>query len=106
MSDEETKSVRERGEEVLGEFAQALLENPLFNQALTTAFEARERAAEAQRSALGALDIPSAAEVERLGRRLRSLSDRLEAVEDSLDSLTRDPGALREQGSGKSTGGD
>lgn len=99
MADEDTRSVRERGEEVLGEFAQALLENPLFNQALTTAFEAREKAAEAQRHAMGALDISSASEVERLGRRLRSLSDRLEAVEDSLDSLTRDVGARGERAS-------
>lgn len=104
VSDEDAKSVRERGEEILGEFAQVLLENPLFNQALTTAFEARERAGEAQRSAMGALDISSASEVERLGRRLRSLSDRLEAVEDSLDSLTRDLSVLREQEGSKSTG--
>ncbi|MGI9557765.1 MAG: hypothetical protein ACR2N5_07475 [Solirubrobacterales bacterium] len=103
MSDEGIKGVRERGEQVLGEFAQALLENPLFNQALTTAFEARERAADAQRSAMGALDIPSASEVERLGRRLRSLSDRLEAVEDSLDALSRDVEGLR--GESKSGGG-
>lgn len=95
MTEDEIKSVRERGEQVLGEFAQALLENPLFNQALTTAFEARERAVEAQRSAMGALDISSASEVERLGRRLRSLSDRLEAVEDSLDALSRDVDGLR-----------
>ncbi len=105
MADEDTRSVRERGEEVLGEFAQALLENPLFNQALTTAFEARERAVEAQRSAMGALDISSASEVERLGRRLRSLSDRLEAVEDSLDSLTRDAGSGRDRAGRASTGG-
>jgi len=95
VTEDEIKSVRERGEQVLGEFAQALLENPLFNQALTTAFEARERAVEAQRSAMGALDISSASEVERLGRRLRSLSDRLEAVEDSLDALSRDVDGLR-----------
>jgi CRP-like cAMP-binding protein len=97
VADEDTRSVRERGEEVLGEFAQALLENPLFSQVLTTAFEAREHAVEAQRSAMGALDISSASEVERLNRRLRSLSDRLEAVEDSLDSLTRDVGARGER---------
>jgi len=89
VDSEETKSVRERGEEILGEFAQTLLENPLFNQALATALEAREHAVEAQKAAMGALDISTASEVERLGRRVRSLSDRLEAVEDTLDSLSR-----------------
>jgi predicted nucleic acid-binding Zn-ribbon protein len=36
---------------------------------------------------MGALGIPSAADVERLTRRLRSVSQRLEAIEDSLDRL-------------------
>jgi CRP-like cAMP-binding protein len=89
--------VRERGEEALGELAQLLLESPLFNQALTTALEAGERAAQAQRSAMAALDVASGSDVERLGRRLRSVSDRLEAIEDALDALGGDLAALRRQ---------
>ena len=50
---------------------------------------AREKALEAQRAAMGALDISSGSEVERLERRLRSLSDRLEAVEEQLDELAQ-----------------
>src|SRR5207244_122064 len=82
MSDEpEHPGLRGRGEEAIGDLAQALLENPVFSQAVTTALGAGERAVQAQRSAMGALNIASSAELERLGRRLRSLSDRLEAIE-------------------------
>ena len=48
---------RARGEEAIGDLAQALLENPLFSQALGKALGAGERAAQAQRAALGALDV-------------------------------------------------
>jgi chromosome segregation ATPase len=87
--------LRARGEEALGDLAQALLENPLFNQALTTALGAGERAAQAQRTAMGALNIPAASELERLEQRLRSLSNRLESVEDRLDDLLDEVAALR-----------
>ena len=36
---------------------------------------------------MGALGIPSAADIERLTRRLRSVSQRLEGIEDALDRL-------------------
>jgi hypothetical protein len=86
--------LRARGEEALGDLAQALLENPLFNQALTTAVGAGERAAQAQRTAMGALNIPAASELERLEQRLRSLSNRLESVEDRIDDLSDEVAAL------------
>ena len=38
---------------------------------------------------MGALNIPSAADVERLTRRLRSVSQRLEGIEDGVDRLDR-----------------
>src|SRR4051794_26133647 len=76
-----------QGEEALGKFAQDLLENPLVSGALTRAFDARERAVQAQEVAMGALNIPSAADVERLTRRLRSVAQRLEGIEDALDRL-------------------
>lgn len=81
---------RARGEVAVGDLAQALLENPLFSGALGKALGAGERAAQAQRAALGLLDVPSASDVERLNRRVRALSARLEALEDSLDDLRRD----------------
>jgi hypothetical protein len=96
MSDVDPRGgLRARGEEALGELAQALLENPVFNQALTGAIGAGSRAMHAQRSALQALNLPSSADMERLAHRLRSLSDRLEELEDRLDELADDVGRLR-----------
>ena len=89
--------VSARGEEAIGDLAQALLENPIFNNALQAALGAREKALQAQRGAMGVLDLPSASELERLERRLRSLSDRLEAVEEQIDQVARDVAAVREE---------
>ena len=76
-----------QGEEALGRIAEELIANPVVNGALTRAFEAREKAVQAQEAALGALNLPSAADIERVTRRLRSLSQRLEGVEDAIDRL-------------------
>lgn len=85
----------------MGELAQALIENPLFNSALSRALGAGERAASAQRSAMGALNVASGGDVERLEQRLRSLSGRLEALEDRLDDLADEVRAMaRERASG------
>src|SRR5688500_2749163 len=69
-SDQISPGLRERlssaGEEALGEITQALLENPLFNQVLATTLGAGEKALSAQRSAMSALNIPSASDVERM----------------------------------------
>jgi hypothetical protein len=79
--------VAARGEEALGRIAQDLLENPWINSALTAAFEARGRAAQVQEVAMEFLNLPSAAHIERLTRRVRSVSQRLEAIEDALTRL-------------------
>jgi threonine synthase len=88
---EGTEGMRDRiarsSEEALGKLAQDLLENPLVSGALTRAFTAREKAVQAQETAMGALNIPSAADIERLTRRLRSVSQRLEGIEDGVDRL-------------------
>jgi CRP-like cAMP-binding protein len=76
-----------QGEEALGKVAEELISNPVVNGAVARAFEARERAAQAQEAALGALNLPSAADIERVTRRLRSLSKRLEGIEDAIDRL-------------------
>ena len=84
-------AVRDRmskqGEEALGKLASDLLENPLINSAITRAFSAREKAVQAQEAAMGALNLPSAADIDRLTRRLRTVSTRLEGIEESLDRL-------------------
>jgi hypothetical protein len=76
-----------QAEETLGRLAEELIANPVVNSAVTRALEAREKAVQAQEAAMGALNIPSAADVERVTRRLRSVSQRLEGIEDSLDRL-------------------
>lgn len=90
-TDPQDESLRDRlsrqGEETLGKLAEELVANPVVNAALTRAFEAREKAVHAQEAAMGALNIPSAADIERLTRRLRSVSQRLEAIEDVLDRV-------------------
>jgi chromosome segregation ATPase len=75
------------GEEALGKLADELVGNPVINAVLSRAFEAREKAVQAQEAAMGALGIPSAADVERITRRVRSVSQRLEGIEDGLDRL-------------------
>ena len=79
--------VSRQGEEALGRIAEELIANPVVNGAVARALEARERAVQAQEAALGALNLPSAADIERVTRRLRSLSQRLEGIEDSIDRL-------------------
>src|SRR3954451_10862370 len=79
--------LQRQGEEALGRLAEELAGNPLVTGALQRAFEAREKAVAAQNVAMGALNLPSAADVERLTRRLRSVSQRLEGIEDTLDRL-------------------
>jgi predicted nucleic acid-binding Zn-ribbon protein len=64
-----------------------MLDNPVVNKAVSAAFETRERATRAQELAMSALNLPSAGDLERLTRRLRSVSQRLEAIEDGLDRV-------------------
>jgi chromosome segregation ATPase len=87
------RSLRERlgtsTEDRLGKALSELLENPLLTGAIGRAFDAREKAVQAQEVAMGALNIPSAADIERLTRRLRSVSHRLEGIEDGVERLDR-----------------
>jgi chromosome segregation ATPase len=86
-----------QGEEALGKVAEELIANPVVNGAISRAFEAREKAVQAQEAAMGALNLPSAADIERVTRRLRSLSQRLEGIEDAIDRLEERLAALGRQ---------
>lgn len=79
--------ISRQGEDTFGRIAQELLESPLVSGAISRAFEAREKASQAQEVAMGALNLPSAGDLERLTRRVRSVSQRLEGVEDTLDRV-------------------
>ena len=89
--DDDADGLRERltrqGEDTLGKLAEDLMANPLIAGAIQRAFDAREKAASAKEAALGALMLPSAADIERLTRRVRSVSQRLEGIEDGIDRL-------------------
>ncbi len=86
-------SLRERlttgTEDRLGRAFSELLDNPILTGAIGRAFDAREKAAQAQELAMGALNLPSASDIERLTRRLRSFSQRIEGIEDGIDRLDR-----------------
>jgi hypothetical protein len=79
--------LQRQGEDALGRLAQELLENPLVTGMITRAFDAREKALAAQEAAMGAFNLPSASDLERLTRRLRSVSQRLEGIEDAVDRV-------------------
>jgi hypothetical protein len=87
------RGLRERmassAEDRVGRAFSELLESSLLSGALGCAFDAREKAAQAQELAMGALNLPSASDVERLTRRVRSVSQRLEAIEDAIARLDR-----------------
>ena len=81
------RKIAGQAEDAIGRFADDLLENPVINSALSRAFTAREKVAQAQQTAMDALNLPSASELEKLGRRLRTISQRLEEVEDAVDKI-------------------
>ena len=92
MSDEtEFEGLRERltkqSEDTLGRLAEDLLANPIVSGAIARASDARERATAAQEAAFDALNLPTATDIERLTRRVRSVSQRLEGIEDGIDRL-------------------
>jgi len=89
--------VQSRGEKAASDLAHALIGSPAFGQAVSAAVAARDRAAEAQRVAMDAIGVSSQDEAERLERRVRVLSDRLEETEDRLDAALEQIRELRKE---------
>jgi uncharacterized protein Yka (UPF0111/DUF47 family) len=79
--------IASQAEDAIGRLADDLLENPMINSALQGAFSAREKVGQAQQSAMEALNLPTASDLDKLARRLRSISQRLEEVEDGVDKV-------------------
>jgi hypothetical protein len=98
------RGLRERlsgqAEDAIGRLADDLLENPLINSALQRALGARDKVAQAQESAMDALNIPSASNLDKIARRLRSISQRLDEMEDGVEKLDRRLAPLSEAGAG------
>jgi septal ring factor EnvC (AmiA/AmiB activator) len=91
---EDERGLRGKSEEAIGKLAQELLESPVVTGALSAVFDTRERATRAQELAMGALNLPTASDIERLTRRVRSVSQRLEGLEDGIDRLSDGLGGL------------
>jgi hypothetical protein len=89
--------ISSRGEGALGELAQFLVDNPWLNQALKVAFGATERASQAGAEVIRNLNLPTSSDVDRLARRLRAVSERLDALEDTVDRLTEELASTRQQ---------
>ena len=79
--------IASQAEDTIGRLADDLLENPVINSALQSAFTAREKMGQAQQSAMEALNLPTASDIDKVARRLRSISQRLEEVEDGVDKV-------------------
>lgn len=85
------------GESAAREIADALLEAPAFTQTIANALGMGEQAQVAGKQALGALNISSKDDLERLERRLRAAIDRLDELEDRLDQVADQIAALKRQ---------
>src|SRR5205085_4642329 len=64
-----------------------LVDQPLTQRLLTEASALRDRTLRAQEATLAALNLPTAADLAKLERRIRSLSDALGGLSDRLDRL-------------------
>lgn len=102
MDDEPNETFADRvareGEDVVARLVQELSAQPLVRTLIERVFEARERAAQAQDVAMATLNIPSASDIERLTRRIRSVSLRMEGLEDAVDRLDERLAALASSG--------
>ena len=79
--------ITRQSEDAIARLISDLLENPLVSGAISRVFGVRDRAVAAQETAMGALNLPSASDIERLTRRVRSLAQRLEGIEDGVDRV-------------------
>lgn len=87
MSSTQDSQPGERERSTVERLAAGVVGSDAVKQATTRALQARERAVELQEFTLGALNLPSAAVIDRLTRRVRSVALRLESIEDGLDRL-------------------
>jgi hypothetical protein len=64
-----------------------LVDQPLTQRLLTEASALRDRTVRAQEATLAALNLPTAADLHKLERRIKSLSDAVGDLTDRLDRL-------------------
>lgn len=93
-----SESLRDRivrqGEDAVGRIAQDALDNKLVKGVVQGITDTGQKVFEAREAVFGVLDLSSASDLQKLTRRLRSVSQRLEDVEDGVDRLSSRVGAL------------
>lgn len=93
-----SESLRDRivrqGEDAVGRIAQDALDNKLVKGVVQGITDSGQKVFEAREVVFGVLDLSSASDLQKLTRRLRSVSQRLEDVEDGVDRLSSRVGAL------------
>ena len=80
--------IQRQGEDAVGWLAQEMLDNQIVKGAVQGVTDAGQKVFEAREMVFGVLDLSSASETQELIRRLRSVSQRLEDVEDGFDRLS------------------
>lgn len=66
-----------------------VLSNPVTKTAMGRVQDARDTALATQEALLGLLNLPTAADVDTILHRVKSLSQRLELLEDAIENLNR-----------------
>ena len=94
MDDQDKDGIRDRmrssGEKAAADIAQALIGSPAFGQAVSAAVVARDAANDAQRAAMGALNVSSQDAADRLDRALDELRS-LKGVVKDLQGTAQSP---------------
>ncbi len=80
--------IQRQGEDAVGWLAQEVLDNQVVKGAVQGVTDAGQKVFETREMFFGVLDLSSASEMQKLTRRLRSISQRLEDVEDGFDRLS------------------
>ena len=78
----------------------SVMQTPLARSAVDRANDARDAALQAQESVLAALNVSTADDVARLSKQVRAVSQRLDRLEDALDSLNETVVACEIPGAG------
>lgn len=71
------------------ELLNEVLSNPVTKTAMGRVQDARDTALATQDALLGLLNLPTAADVDTILHRVKSLSQRLEMLEDAIENLNR-----------------
>jgi len=79
-----------------------LVDQPLTQRLLTEASALRDRTVRAQEATLAALNLPTAADLAKLERRIKSLSDALGDITDRLDRLETQVRRMEKPGNAES----